>query len=46
MACAISSLPVPDSPRSSTVVLVFATCATCPYSSSIARLAPTMLEKP
>ena len=29
MACAISSLPVPDSPRSSTVVLVGATCEIC-----------------
>src|SRR6266550_4001110 len=45
MACAISSLPVPDSPRTSTVVSVRATCATCSYTSRIGPLVPRMFEK-
>ena len=45
MACAISSLPVPDSPRSSTVVLVRATCAICSYTWRIGPLVPTRFEK-
>ena len=44
MACATSSLPVPDSPRTRTVVLAGATCATCSYTACMARLLPTMLR--
>ncbi len=45
MAWAISSLPVPDSPRISTVVLVCATCATCSYICRVGPLVPMMFEK-
>ncbi len=45
MACAMSSLPVPDSPRISTVVFVLATCATCSYIRRVGPLVPMMLEK-
>ena len=45
MAWATISLPVPDSPRMSTVVLVFATCAICSYIWRTGPLVPMMLEK-
>ena len=45
MACAMSSLPVPDSPRISTVVFVPATRAICSYTCRIGPLVPTMREK-
>ena len=45
MAWAMSSLPVPDSPRMSTVVLVCATCATCSYIWRVGPLVPMMFEK-
>ena len=45
MACAMSSLPVPDSPRTSTVVFVPATCAICSYTWRIGPLVPMICEK-
>ena len=45
MACATISLPVPDSPRTSTVVFVAATCAICSYICRTGPLVPMMLEK-
>ena len=46
MACAISSLPVPDSPRISTVVLVPATWVTCWKISRIGPLLPKYWANP
>ncbi len=45
MAWATISLPVPDSPRMSTVVLVAATCDICSYIWRTGPLLPMMLEK-
>ena len=46
MALAISSLPVPVSPRISTVVFHFATCRTCSNTRRIGWVWPMMLSKP
>ena len=45
MELAISSLPVPDSPRIRTVVLVPATRAISSYICRMGPLVPTRLEK-
>ena len=45
MAPAISSLPVPVSPRMSTVVLLFATFRTTSSTFASAPLLPTMRSK-
>ena len=42
MARAASSLPVPVSPRSSTVAAVWATCSTLPSTSRRAGESPTI----